>query len=266
MTLLEMMMQARLCDTVDIGENWFQGRTAFGGFSAALALNGAYGVLAKANDEVGEKMNAGVYPVLRSAQVSFVGPVFGDVEITANILRQGRTAAFVEVTLNTVKGVGLKVVFVFMSGTGNTLEFSDLPAPKTLPPESAPADFKDTPKKHFINNFDISHANKKTDDTKPEFRRWIRLKERQGLDIMSEIMLVADALPPAALKARSGGPISSVTWIVNLLSASPSTENGYWLGESVSDYAHNGCSSQKMKIWAADGTPIVTGLQSVALF
>ncbi|HMO69140.1 MAG TPA: thioesterase family protein, partial [Novosphingobium sp.] len=66
-----------------IPEDWHQGRTAYGGFSAALAL-------AAARKAGGEGL-----PPLRSAAVSFVGPLFGAIEARARVLRAGRNATWV---------------------------------------------------------------------------------------------------------------------------------------------------------------------------
>ena len=62
-----------------IPEDWMQGRTSYGGFSAALALEAARGL-------------APDLPPLRSAQVSFVGPLSGEVEVRARMLRRGKNA------------------------------------------------------------------------------------------------------------------------------------------------------------------------------
>jgi hypothetical protein len=66
-------------------------------------------------------------------------------------------------------------------------------------------------------------------------------------------------LPPAT-------PVSTMQWQVNLLTPAPATDEGWWLLRSASDYAEQGCSSQRMAIWNAAGAPMLAGMQSVALF
>ena len=79
-------------------------------------------------------------------------------------------------------------------------------------------------------------------------------------------MAVADAAPPAALKLVGRHvPLSSMTWLLNILSA-PETRDGWWLLRSQSDHARGGASSQDMAIWSADGRPVAAQMQSVALF
>jgi len=101
-----------------------------------------------------------------------------------------------------------------------------------------------------------------------EWLRWARLRDHGGIDPMVEVMAVADGLPPAAFKmlGKQPVPISSLTWIVNLLTPAPTTTDGWWLLSAKSEHAKNGCSSQTMMIWNADGVPVAQGMQSVAIF
>ena len=58
----------------------------------------------------------------------------------------------------------------------------------------------------------------------------MRLRGAGALDPMVDVMAVADALPPAAFKllGKDFVPLSSVTWIVNLLTPAPVTRDGWW--------------------------------------
>ena len=70
-----------------IGEDWLQGRSAFGGIQAALALRA-----------MRELVSADM--PLRSLQTTFVAPVpAGPVAIHARILREGRSATQIEASL-----------------------------------------------------------------------------------------------------------------------------------------------------------------------
>lgn len=233
----------------EIPTPWLQGRTSYGGLSSALALRAAQRMVPD-------------LPPLRTAQISFVGPLSGDVTAKATLLRRGRTAAFVRADVISEAGLGLAATFVFTHDQSSHIDHVDLPAPATLPEQPTPtvlsAGFPS-----FIGNFDIIEVS----GAPNEWTRWVRLKDRQGLDAMTEIIAVGDALPPAALRlAKTFGPLSSMTWLVNLLTPEPKTRDGWWLMRSTTEFARNGCSSQGMAIWNADGVPIASGMQSVALF
>ena len=98
-------------------------------------------------------------------------------------------------------------------------------------------------------------------------RRWARLTDREGLDPVSELVLLGDVMPPGAMRAMERpGPISSINWSFNLLDTEPTTTDGWWLSENASTHADNGYSSERLRLWNADGRQVMDGLQSVAIF
>ncbi|WP_287980613.1 thioesterase family protein [Sphingomonas sp.] len=235
-----------------IPETWLQGRTCYGGLSAALALRAA-----QASDVD--------LPPLRSALVAFVGPLSGTVVVRATRLRRGRNAAFVQADVEGEAGLGLRATFVFMAPVPSRVDHRiEAPLPFAVPEPGAPTQ-NGHPAVRFSQNFDM------VDDvagTGPaEWRRWVRLRDRDGLDPAVELIAVADCLPPAALKLIGGpAPVSSMTWQLNLLDTPTPPRDGWWLLESATDHARAGTSSQRMAIWSPDGGRIAEQMQSVALF
>ena len=235
-----------------IPDSWLQGRTAYGGFSAALALHAA-----QASDED--------LPPLRSAQVAFIGPLSGPVTIRAQRLRRGRNAAFVQADVESEAGLGLRATFVFMGPVESKVDFRQGTPPTFEKPAGATATFSGKAP-YFTQNFEF--LDRRDDTVGPaEWLRWVRLAERDGLDPMVELIAVADCLPPAAFRLLGGpAPVSSMTWILNVLGPQPRTEDGWWLLRANTDYAVAGSSSQLMGIWNAAGEAIADQMQSVALF
>ena len=236
----------------DIPANWLQGRTAYGGLSAALALH----VAQRADIDL---------PPLRSALVAFIGPLSGTVTIRASLLRRGRNAAFVQADITGEAGLGLRATFVFMAPIDSRVAHQVGSAPDFARPAPGEKTFFGLAAVPFTQNFEMLDCR----DARvgpAEWLRWIRLREREGLDPAVELLAVADGLPPAALKLVGGpAPVSSMTWQVNLL-APPTTTDGWWLLRADSDYAHGGVSNQDMRIWNADGQPMAAQMQSVAIF
>ncbi|GHH20010.1 acyl-CoA thioesterase [Sphingomonas glacialis] len=236
-----------------IPSDWLQGRTAYGGLSSALALHAAQGIEPD-------------LPPLRSAQVAFIGPLSGDVRVTATKLRRGRTAAFIQADIVSDAGLGYRAVFVFMAEQPSRVALSGGLA-ATLPPPAADAKLYTGPDEFFTGNFNFLDL-KAEAPGEAEWLRWARLRDYAGIDPMVEVLALADALPPAAFKlfGKEFVPLSSVTWIVNLLTPKPATTDGWWLLSAESQHAVNGGSSQTMMLWNADGVPIAQGMQSVAIF
>ena len=236
-----------------IPADWMQGRTSYGGLSAAIALHAA-------------QQSEPDLPPLRSAQISFIGPLAGDVTVTATKLRRGRTAAFIQADVVSDAGLGLRATFVFMADQPSIVDFDQRPPVDRAPPPPG-TKLWSGPEGFFAQNFEF------LDIKEPEFGpakllRWGRMKVHGGIDPMVHVLAIADGMPPAAIRlfGQQMGPISSLTWIINLLTPTPATTDGWWLLRARSDYARNGCSSQSMAIWNADGQLIAEGMQSVAIF
>lgn len=234
-----------------VPSDWLQGRTAYGGLSAALALQAA---LELETD----------LPPLRSAQVAFIGPLSGEVTVTATKLRRGRNAAFIQADVASEAGVGLRATFVFMAALPSQLAHDQAPrAP--LPAPAADAKVFIGPDTMFIGNFEF--VDSKEGLGPAEWQRWARLRARQGLHPFVELMAIGDALPPAGMKLIGmGAPISSLNWQINFLTPNPVTDQGWWLLNARTDTAHDGFSSQRMTLWNAAGEPIADAMQAVAIF
>ncbi|GAA0666249.1 acyl-CoA thioesterase [Sphingomonas insulae] len=234
-----------------VPDGWLQGRTAYGGLSAALALHAAMA----SDDDL---------PPLRSALVAFIGPLSGPITIRAQRLRRGRNAAFVQADVASEAGLGLRATFVFMSPVASAVDVRTGTAPAASLPGPEDKVLRGHPAIAFSQNFELVE---RREAATAEWLRWVRLKDRTGLHPMVELMAVADCLPPVALKMLGRpAPVSSMTWQLNLLGDAPATEDGWWLLQATSDYARAGNSSQRMGIWAADGNPVAEQMQSVAVF
>ncbi len=257
MSLPDTLSNLRLIDggfATAIPDDWMQGRTSYGGFSAALALEAARNL-------------APDLPPLRSAQVSFVGPLSGEVEVRARMLRRGRNASWINAEITSDSGVGLTATFVFMGPVDSALHLHDVPPPANLVPLETARPLPDGRGPGFAGHFNRRFALPRTDQPEPQIVWWMQLKDRAGLDPMVELMLCADALPPGVLHMMDrNAPISSMTWLVNLLTPLPQTSDGWWLLRSAGNYAERGCSSQDMAIWNADGDAVAVGMQAIALF
>jgi len=238
----------------EIPETWLQGRTAFGGLSAAIALHCAM----QSDTDL---------PPLRSAQVSFIGPLAGPILVTAHRLRRGKNAAFIQADVESEAGLGLRCTFVFMRAIESEVDYATTTLPAFPKPEPGDTTYKGHPHVAFTKNFEFLDRREGPELLPAEWLRWTRLNEREGLDPMVELIAVADCLPPAALRLLGRNvPMSSMTWILNVLGPQPQTEDGWWLLRSNADYARAGSSSQTMAIWNSAGEQVAEQMQSVAVF
>jgi hypothetical protein len=61
-------------------------------------------------------------------------------------------------------------------------------------------------------------------------------------------------------------PISTITWMVDILADPPAPDDGWRLMRSAADTVTHGYSSQDMTIWSSAGTPLIAARQCVAVF
>ncbi|MDT8757827.1 thioesterase family protein [Sphingomonas psychrotolerans] len=235
-----------------IPADWMQGRTAFGGLSAALALQAALDVEPD-------------LPPLRSVQIAFIGPLAGAVTITAAKLRRGRNAAFIQSDVASDAGLGLRATFVFMAELASVIEHDQARRASVAPP-AADDQLYTGPDNFFTGNFNFFDPKLKLGPA--EWMRWARLRARDGLHPMVELIAIGDALPPGAFKlaGQRQTPLSSLNWQINFLTPEPATQDGWWLLNAAADTARRGYSSQHMSIWNSAGEPIAEAMQGVAIF
>lgn len=243
-----------------VPENWMQGRTTYGGLTAALCHEAA-------------KRVAGGRP-LKAFQVAFVGPSGGDVVISPTVLREGKNTTAVSVDLIGEKGVAARCLFTFAAPRASHLAFQDLPVPVEIaPPETLNRYFPSGIGPAFAQNFEMQHAAGPTPLSGSEtadIYLWLRHRDeaaRSGPYDPTHLLSIGDVPPPAAMgMMRQPGMISSMTWMVEFLTPAPTTSDGWWLNRSHAETAIDGYSAQAMTLWNRDGEPIMVGRQTVAVF
>ena len=235
-------------------QDWMQGRTLYGGASSLIAYTHA---LRSFPD----------LPPLRAAQIGFVAPMGGDLDLRSTIMRQGRNVTQVRSEIYQDDKLALTAFFLFGSDREANAKYEG-ERPSALPALPSAEETLGGPSgKHFINNFELRRAQERSGPGKPVVRRWVRLRNKGALDPISELVLMGDILPPGAMRAMARrGPISSINWSFNVLDTAPSTKDGWWLAENSSELAGEGYSSERLHLRDASGKLILSGLQAVAIF
>ncbi|QYE32967.1 thioesterase family protein (plasmid) [Polymorphobacter sp. PAMC 29334] len=254
--LLAAMVHGEHGFTVEVPADWLQGRTAYGGLSAALCFEAA-------------QRQSPDLPPLRSAQFAFVGPASGILTATPAILRQGKSTTFVGVDLSGEAGLAVRGLLCFGANRNSALDHWGLPAPEAVDPETCPPFFSSPERPGFAHHFDgrlAAGARPRTPGADPDMLVWMR--HRDPAPSLTGFIALADALPPAAIVLFPAGmrPISTMTWTIDLLSDAPASLSGWWLIHNVAQNAASGCSAQDMTIWNDRREPVAAMRQTVAVF
>lgn len=244
----------------EIPDIWRQGRTAYGGLTAGLALASAH----RAFPDL---------PPLRSMLVNFTAPITGNPLFIPICLRRGKSVTTVQVTVHSEESVGAQIIFCFGGSRDTTLVVPGVP----MVLDRSPLDYERfTPEvvENLVAKFTVNFETRFVSGSRPVtgaeegyVRAVSRHRDTDSHNGIDCLVTIADILPPAALcMTRSMAPVSSVTWMLNMLTDQPMTEDGWWQVDTRLTAAGNGYSSQQMRVWALDGTPVADGMQSVAQF
>lgn len=239
-----------------ISDDWLQGRTTYGGLSAALCLAGT---LARHED----------LPPLRSAQIAFVGPAAGEVHVRPRVLRRGKSVAFVEADLCQGDALATRALLAFGAARESSITLARFPMPEVLPPDACEALWNRGTRINFQNRFDtrIARGARPVDGAGDgDIAYWYRLKDGQDIPPMVAALALADGPPPAVMPMlKVPAPISSVTWQVDVLDPEAACE-GWHLCRSTAEVAGEGYAAQTMGLWHESGRPVLAGRQMVAVF
>lgn len=243
----------------DVPEDWMQGRTLYGGVSSALCLAAAR----RAFPDL---------PPLRSAQIAFAGPAAGRVSARPDMLRAGKSAAFVGVDLVSEAGFGVRATFCFAADRASSQRQTRLPAPDVPAPDRSPDHFggEDRPRPAFAHHFQMrlaAGAPPVSGAAEADMTLWLRDRDAGATPRECALLALADAPPPAALSLfETFTPLSTMTWMVDILSGDLGASGDWVLGRMRAEAVGDGYSAQSMYLWSADGRPLMAARQCVALF
>ncbi len=239
-----------------IPEDWMQGRTTYGGLSAAICYETARRAFAD-------------LPPLRSALVSFVGPAGGAVEGRAAMLREGKSVRFVEAEVTAEKGLATRTAFAFGEARASSFDATYAPAPALRAPEDCPAYMDEGVGPGFTRHFEtrlLKGGRPVSASRDHDHYIWVRHRD-EAAGGLAALIALADMPPPAVMPMfAEAAPISSMTWMLNILADAPQTDDGWWLLQSRAENAASGYSSQDMLVWNRRGDLVVAGRQCVAIF
>jgi hypothetical protein len=244
--------------TGHVTPDWMQGRTAYGGMSAALCLAGVRGDYPD-------------LPALRSAHISFAGPVGGEISISTKMLRRGKSASFVTTDLTSEAGFGTHATFCFGLDRVSSQRQTRFPMPDVPSPDKVTPFFRsEGVRPNFTQHFHMllaSGSSPVSGATEADMCLWIKPKTDWQAPLDVALLALGDAPPPAALSLYTNfTPLSTMTWAIDMMTTDLLSPDGWYLARLKSDAIGDGYSAQSMGLWTSDGRPVLASKQCVALF
>ncbi|HVT36537.1 MAG TPA: thioesterase family protein [Nevskiaceae bacterium] len=244
--------------SVDVGEDWLQGRSVFGGLQAALMLAAM------------RRLVPAALP-LRTLQVTFIAPIgAGTLRAQATLLRTGKSAMHVQAVLADPAGATLCLAAAVF-GASRESQVRVTPQRPAIP-GGTPIDFRYvqglTP--NFTRHYSMRWllGNVPFSGT-PGERAVIEVGVHDdGAASEGHLLGIADVIPPVAL-SRFRQPVfgSSLTWAIDFLLDRYDTQplTGWRLDAELVG-ARDGYTSQDVHVWAPDGQLAALSRQCMVVF
>ena len=242
--------------TLDVPEDWLQGRTLFGGLQAVVGLAAMRSLVTSMP--------------LRSLQVTFLAPVpGGPVRAEARTLRSGKSTTHVEARLVDGDATLCLMVGVFGTSRPSVVEHR-LQQPTESSANAIEMPFIPGAVPNFTQHFRarwLVGAPPRSGDTHAQ--NVIDLSMRDpGKATEYHAVAMADFIPPIALSwLKEPAPAASLSWMLELLPEDLSTlPLEGWRVDAQMTAAHGGYTHQSLVLWGPGGVPVALGRQTMVVF
>ncbi|MCF2856062.1 thioesterase family protein [Pseudoalteromonas sp. SMS1] len=247
-----------------VPETWSQGRTVFGGLSAALMMKHMY---LHINDSERNML---------SFSCNFVAPLLAQTpfHISTKTLRSGKSVTQVETTITQNDSVCLVSLGCFGVHRNSKINVATIDTPQKL---SSEINNKQTLKyveglfPAFIQNIDLNlqhGAMPFSGANCTEIHGWMRFKQHSKNTLNElHVLALADAWPPTLLQlCDAPSPASTVSWYIEFIQPL-ALKGSQWLGYQVLTHqANGGYGTEDAKIFSQSGELLALSRQTVAVF
>lgn len=251
-------------DALSIDNSWGQGRTVFGGLTAALGLKKIQPLLSDQRP-------------LRSLAVNFTGQCLMEtpLNISSQVLSHGKSISQINSQITQNDKTVTQICACYGIERTSTIE---IPSAKLELPELGTHQRLNYMKgltPEFVQHFEFEYCKGQfpfTNSPLNELAGWIRFKEPGQEFTESHLVALIDAWPPTVLqKLKQPAPCATVSWnleIVQPLSLlhQPLAVNSWFYYEAKIKQAHHGYAHTEAKIHAPDGTLLVLSRQLIAVY
>jgi acyl-CoA thioesterase len=242
----------------DVGEDWLQGRSLFGGVQAALGVRALRALVPE------------TLP-LRTLQTTFIAPVVaGRVRASARVLRTGGSATIAEARV--LAGDETLALFLAVFGKARASTVARTLGARPVLPEATPRTLPFVPgmtpafMQHFRARW-VRGGLPFSGSTLPEASIELDLLDEGGAG-EEQLVALADFPPPIALAMlKTPAPGSSLTWMLEFL-AGDYRGHGLegWRIDLEMPAARDGYTHQSGVLWAPDGSAAALSRQTMLVY
>jgi hypothetical protein len=242
--------------SIDVTEDWLQGRSAFGGLQSAVAVKAMRALVPAAMP-------------LRTLQTTFIAPIAGTIRVRATVLRAGKNTIHVEARLFDGDDTAAIVIGVF--GTARASVVARLPVQVSVTSDK-PIALRYTAgiMPAFLQHFDarwFRGGAPYSGSTVPEMVVELGMRD-DGTCSEAHAIAIADFIPPVALAMlKTPAPGSSLTWMLEfLVDRFDDLALSGWRVDAEMIAARDGYTNQSTMVWGPNGVPVALSRQSMVVF
>ncbi|WP_419813474.1 acyl-CoA thioesterase [Bacterioplanoides sp.] len=252
------------CNEITIDASWGQGRTIFGGMSAALLLK-------KIN------LDAPDTGLLRSINIAFCGPLLSDQPgaLSSREIRSGKSTAHWQAELVQNEKVATMITACFGHQRDSDIEVKHPAMEQRLPEAGKPLPYIKGLTPEFVQHIDFIYHDGQLPFSNSKVNHihgLMRFRDQSGPLQDEHLIALIDSWPPTVLqKMKRMAPCASVTWnleIVTPLSQLPRpiAADEYLNYEADIRQAHDGYAHTEARIATQDGVLLALSRQLVAVY
>lgn len=257
----ELLRSAVSGQTMTVPASWGQGRTAFGGLSAALLYQAMTNELADERE-------------LRVQTLQFVAPLMTDEPFTLRVthLRDGKNVTQMQAQLIQHEQVAVQAIAAFGKQRKSKIAIDTEPTTLPMAPEKAnwiPQIPKVIPKFHRHIDLKIDQGGAPfTGKKTAEYAGWMRFTLPPETMTVAHIIALIDVWPPTVLQQlKWPAPASTLSWNVELVHPNPVISGKQWLYyDCQTEQANDGYAHTVAKVYLSDGTLLALSRQLVTVF
>lgn len=246
-------------ENVLIPESWAQGRTTFGGLTAAILCQAT-------------SLNVDPSRRLRNFEVGFVRPLeaLKPYEISVETLANGKTVTIKSARIIQEGKVRATARADYVLPLESDVKIDTFTAPNLKQPEASIA-LEGDHLPNFFNYFDGHVATAGipfSGEEVPELGGWVKFKEAPQAISDAHLVCMIDAWPPTASPHYIGfKPLSTISWSIHFANSASRLSPEDYLGYHAKvNFGEQGISSSNAEIWGADGQLLATSVQTNIIY
>jgi len=243
---------------------WSQGRTSFGGLTAAQAVHAL-------------RLQCESERPLRSLMVNFIGAAgAGDIDIHCQTLHRGNSATWAEARVSQEGRVIATVTAFFGQSRDSTVHVEPPSRPAAPAPDQIPELMRDNDPHlpAFTGNYSMRFAIGAAPASaaeQSELGVWARYRDASEPVAEAQLIAILDLPPPAVMQMfKQPKPISSISWHIEFLDhlEDPHCEayQGWWFMHARAKACADGYSQEHTTLYTPAGRAIAMSQQTVAIY